>query len=38
MEGASLSFVYAEALAVIWVVWLYRNKIELKIKLVSGLP
>lgn len=27
MEGASLSFIYAEALAVIWVIWLYRKKI-----------
>ncbi|MDP3142626.1 MAG: flippase [Candidatus Omnitrophota bacterium] len=38
MEGASLSFVYAEALAVTWVVWLYRNKIELGIKSVTGPP
>lgn len=27
MEGASLSFVYAEALAVIWVIYIYRKKI-----------
>lgn len=30
MEGASLSFVYAEALAVLWMVRVYRKKITLK--------
>jgi len=29
MEGAALSFVYAEALAVIWMVWIYRKRITL---------
>jgi O-antigen/teichoic acid export membrane protein len=31
MEGASLSFVYAEALAVIWVIVVYRKKITVNI-------